>query len=735
MSRKPLILLAFFIMSYCYTQNHRINTVIADLKNYFCNSITTWFPTSLVLYSQQVEPDQQVEPMQQVQSTGRGEPIQNEPVQGDPVQGNPVQGDPVQHVEREQQAKSVQQVTSMQQSTLGVSTPSTGKNSGSESNENKLVTKYNEWREVISNNSSVMRIFEFFGENPHFPLFKSTVKNAERRIKDDLSITNAKLIQWFKKYPPMTREGIEAYIEALLRTDTKTAEKYIQQTYVFQNLEPSYATDFRKKYGEYISVVNDAQRAKRLATQNDIKQLLEMKNAINEKSIIQYVNDKVNNNIEFNNNMLFDASERYKYIEHLINQEKDLDVANVLNVTNYGEDGLFLNRKYFEKRRYVAYNILRAGKPDLAYSVASKYPKNIDDDNKARMEWLLGFISYRFLGKLQQARNHFEEAYKYSQKAVRKSKNAFWLAELYREQADIVAAVEWYRKASEYFSTFYGYLADVRINQLSGAYNTSMDNATVSKVPEKLKEKFYNRELVQILIATRNTEQDKQYRKYFYNKLIEQIEDPYEEILLLELAKANNEVETLIEKFYNKQHYMIYTSYDEIAEEKLAPVTNINSENCFISTVHSVIKQESNFKRRAVSTAGAVGLMQLMPKTAEAEAKILGVKYNKKNLYNEYDNLQLGSSLLNRLMQKYNNNLVFVFYAYNAGEANLGKYRKSIQNLSNISILETIELIPIKETRLYIKNVLRNMFHYHQRFGCEKQSQLIDDILNRTQHT
>ena len=80
-------------------------------------------------------------------------------------------------------------------------------------------------------------------------------------------------------------------------------------------------------------------------------------------------------------------------------------------------------------------------------------------------------------------------------------------------------------------------------------------------------------------------------------------------------------------------------------------------------------------------------------------------------------------------MVKYNNNFVYVFYAYNAGENNLMKYKKSIQNLTNLSVLEQIELIPIKETRLYIKHVLRNMFYYHQRFNCEEQTQLIDSIL------
>ena len=593
--------------------------------------------------------------------------------------------------------------------------------------------KYNKWKEVINNMSDTEKVFDFFYDNPHWPLFRQSVKDAERNIAKSQTINDDMLILWFKRYPPTTKAGIEAYIDILLRRDRKTAEKYIKQTYIFQNLEPEYVIQFKEKYGNYISVVEDAQRAKRLVSQNDTKQLITMKNIVSDNDVLQYITDEINKDIIFDNSMLFDASERYKYIEKLINKGEDLDVARIMNITDYGENGFFVYKQYFEKRRYIAYNMLRAGKPELAYNVAQKYPKNIDDENKARIEWLLGYISYRFLKKFTQAQTHFENAHKYSTASIRKSKNAFWLAEMRREQQDVMAAMEWYRKASEYFSTFYGYLADIRIKQISDTYvsvnGISLERGSVNDTSSALAKKFYNRELVQVLIETKNNESNEKYRKYFYNTLIDDIEDPYEEVLLIELAKSNNEINTLIDKFYDKQHYITNIEYKELDDNKLIPVRNVNSNNCFISAVHSLIKQESNFKRRAKSSTGAIGLMQLMPKTAEAEAKLIGIQYKKRKLYNAYDNLLLGSNLLNRLINKYNNNFVYVLYAYNAGEGNLSKYRKSIQNLNDLSILETIELIPIKETRLYIKHVFRNMFYYNEKFGCERQTDFVSHIL------
>ena len=160
---------------------------------------------------------------------------------------------------------------------------------------------------------------------------------------------------------------------------------------------------------------------------------------------------------------------------------------------------------------------------------------------------------------------------------------------------------------------------------------------------------------------------------------------------------------------------------------------NINSDSCFISLVHSIIRQESGFKEKATSSAGAIGIMQLMPTTAKEEAKIINMNYkNKNDLYNKYNNLTLGSSLLNRLMKKYKYNLVDVFYAYNAGPGNLKKFKNSINNLKNLTVLETIELIPIHETRIYVKNVMRNLFYYDQQFDCSFRNKVIDTLLTVT---
>ena len=120
----------------------------------------------------------------------------------------------------------------------------------------------------------------------------------------------------------------------------------------------------------------------------------------------------------------------------------------------------------------------------------------------------------------------------------------------------------------------------------------------------------------------------------------------------------------------------------------------------------SLVRQESAFDPNALSSAGARGLMQLMPSTARRFQR----RIKKRHLARPSTNLKIGIKYLSRLIKKYDGNLIYALAAYNAGERRVKDWRKNI--FKSGGPLETIEMIPFLETRDYVKLIYRNLFFY-----------------------
>ncbi|MBQ7477607.1 MAG: lytic transglycosylase domain-containing protein [Selenomonadaceae bacterium] len=126
--------------------------------------------------------------------------------------------------------------------------------------------------------------------------------------------------------------------------------------------------------------------------------------------------------------------------------------------------------------------------------------------------------------------------------------------------------------------------------------------------------------------------------------------------------------------------------------------------------VVAVIKTESNFKPDAVSHRGAIGLMQLMPATAEWIAGQLNdTSFSVERLYEPDLNIRYGIWYLAELQEEFENNPVLVLAAYNAGRGNVKEWME--KNHWDMGFHE-IDAIPFDETREYVHKVLKNQEKY-----------------------
>lgn len=126
----------------------------------------------------------------------------------------------------------------------------------------------------------------------------------------------------------------------------------------------------------------------------------------------------------------------------------------------------------------------------------------------------------------------------------------------------------------------------------------------------------------------------------------------------------------------------------------------------------AIIREESQYDEKAVSVVGAVGLMQLMPGTANAVAQRYGFPtVGREELFDQETNIRLGVRYLGQLLEQYGGNMAHAVAAYNAGPIAVNSWIAVHRGREQD---EFVELIPYQETRLYVKRVLRSYGEYRR---------------------
>lgn len=167
-----------------------------------------------------------------------------------------------------------------------------------------------------------------------------------------------------------------------------------------------------------------------------------------------------------------------------------------------------------------------------------------------------------------------------------------------------------------------------------------------------------------------------------------------------------------IYKIFNIENIILKHLYPIKYEEYVTKYSNELNIDPMLS--YAIIKTESNFKEQVISKSGAIGLMQLMDNTAKEQAQKLNVEYTNETLLNPEKNILLGLNYFSTLLDKFNQNYILAFTAYNAGLGNVQKW------ISNGTIKEDgtdIENIPFKETNMYVRKIINNYEMYKKLYN------------------
>ncbi len=151
------------------------------------------------------------------------------------------------------------------------------------------------------------------------------------------------------------------------------------------------------------------------------------------------------------------------------------------------------------------------------------------------------------------------------------------------------------------------------------------------------------------------------------------------------------------------------------------------------AVAYSIARQESHFNQKTVSSAHAMGLMQVTPAAAKDTAAKFKLAFSRTRLLTDpVYNMQMGAAELSNLLTGYNGSYLLTFAGYNAGR---GRVRQWIAAYGDprdpkIDPVDWVERIPIAETRNYVERIMENLQVYRARFGGGTKL-LIDADLKR----
>ncbi|TIW31298.1 MAG: lytic transglycosylase domain-containing protein, partial [Mesorhizobium sp.] len=147
---------------------------------------------------------------------------------------------------------------------------------------------------------------------------------------------------------------------------------------------------------------------------------------------------------------------------------------------------------------------------------------------------------------------------------------------------------------------------------------------------------------------------------------------------------------------------------------------------------YAIARQESEFNVGAISSAGARGLLQLMPGTARQLAKKAGLTFSQTRLTSDAGyNATLGAAFLGEQLDRFSGSYVLTFAGYNAGPNRAAQWVAKYgdpRGKDTDAVVDWIERIPYTETRSYVQRVMENYEVYKMRISGKYD--IVGDLVN-----
>ncbi|WP_085809461.1 lytic transglycosylase domain-containing protein [Sphingomonas sp. TZW2008] len=358
-----------------------------------------------------------------------------------------------------------------------------------------------------------------------------------------------------------------------------------------------------------------------------------------------------------------------------------------------------------DNQHQTAYDIAR--QVDDAYPLGtdvSKKPYGERDDYTS-LVWLAGQTALNKLNRPADAMTMFDRYGRGSQSPQTRAKGFYWAGRAAEAAGRAADRDAFFNRAAGYRDQFYGQLAIEHLRRPLAAPPPLAPRA----IDPATRQAFFARETVRAaqFLGAIGQYQD---QSAFVKVIAGSVSSDADHFLADELSRTIRRPDLAVMVGRAAMQNGL-TDYSAIAFPTVAVPSGYDNQ---WTMIHAIARQESQFDRAAISSAGARGLMQLMPGTAREQAGKIGLPYDTGRLILDTSyNAQLGSSYFSRVFDSYGSYPLAVA-AYNAGPGNVNKWLRANGDprIGGVDMVDWIEAIPFTETRNYVQRVLENAVVY-----------------------
>ena len=564
-----------------------------------------------------------------------------------------------------------------------------------------------------------------------------SASKIQRHLEEELTDRTPADIAYnlFENRNPLTGNGFLQLIRVLLdRGDTEAARIYIRDSWQTHGFTASQERFVRNTYGSYLTAQDHIARvdnklwARQVSSAQRSFSLLpseERRKAEARAALYLRAGNAQSLFLNLPEDSRQDAGVQHaaiRYYRRGDNEDRAIELVRQLP-----DDPAYLRNpsRFWDERNLLMRWALKNGRFHDAYAMTSNHGLNEGLDF-AEAEFNAGWIAMRFLADPARAEGHFLLLADWATSPISSARAYYWLGRAAKAMGKDALARERFAVAANYIYTYYGQLAAEEL----GGVHVAQKFVTTAVVTEADRASFVQRPSAKAFRILTDLDERRGLLIFSYN-LDDQLETAGEYLLLAELTSAEQ-----------APHLTIRAGKTAVRKQKFIPevsyplITVPDDAGRFVPAelILGLSRQESEFNPRAYSRAGARGVMQLLPTTAQLTARKERLPYSKGALLTDPAyNMTIGSAHLSHLIDRFDRSLILTFVGYNAGPHRADQWIQTYGDPRSASVdpVDWVELIPFSETRNYVQRVLENMQIYRARLnGVPIAGQLAADLEN-----